>query len=577
MAADKQIYVPITLGVDSYKKELATAATATQQSGAQIATAAQKASEANLSAAKATKTLQQEYRTAAKEAQKLAQIHGLNNAATLEAASKAAQYKDQLDDVNDRINAFHPEKRFQLAAQGMSAALSVVQAGVGIFSALGISSQSAEKAITAMMAIQGLATALQNVEAMKGAYQAISVMVKTQVIPSLVTMNGIIMASGIIALVAVVAALAYNWYQTSKAQEEAAKSLKEYSAALQKTAQAEQDLYVETLKGRAKEQARLNNDATKKITGYYQQIKSIEEKASEESRSLTKAEQLEITSLRKQAVLVNEGLLVAQREQNKKFAEEDYKVYKEAQDKKAKAAKEFADKENAYRMRANTLNRQMSDNAVLYAEQQAKATEDASLAAAEAMSNSMNVPTFQLPNIDEVIKKANYAERLKQFGDETRALVQQHIGGAFAGAGEAIGNALATGDDVLKAVGAAIGKSLAQLAVSYGASLIALSVPMMAVGNPLGFVYAGAGVALIAAGSFVSAKMGSGGASSGGSAGGGSMSGGTSSGWSGTGGFNTGFGSMQAMAITGGAKISGRDLQLVYGREGYFSRRVTGK
>ena len=83
MAGDKQIYVPITLGVDSYKKELATAATATQQSGEIIATSAQKASEANLSAAKSTKTLQQEYKIAAKEAQKLAQIHGLNNAATI--------------------------------------------------------------------------------------------------------------------------------------------------------------------------------------------------------------------------------------------------------------------------------------------------------------------------------------------------------------------------------------------------------------------------------------------------------------------------------------------------------------
>lgn len=575
MAGDKQIYVPITLGVDSYKKELATAATATQQSGEIIATSAQKASEANLSAAKSTKTLQQEYKIAAKEAQKLAQIHGLNNAATIEAAARAAEYKDRLDDVNDRINAFHPEKRFTLAAQGMSAALSVVQAGVGIFQSLGISSQSAEKAITAMMAIQGLATALQNVEAMKGAYQAIAVMVKTQVIPSLVTMNGVIMASGIIALVAVVAALAYNWYQTSKAQEEAAKSLREYNATLQKTAQAEQDLYVETLQGRAKEQARLNNEATKKITEYYQQIKAIEEKASEESRSLTKAEQLEITSLRKQAVLVNEGLLVAQREQNKKFRDEDLKALEIAGQERIQLEKDVNDSLAKIRAKKTSLaGLTIGQKPILTVPTRLNLQMDTG----QATQTGKSQIAIMYEEFKMGIKAGN--QSLEELVQGMGKSLKDAAVSTFANVGQAVGQGIAAGFDGsgFDSFAKMMGQTLAALANQIGLSLIAFGTPLLFVpGTQLqGLAYVAGGTAMIAAGSFISAKLGGGASGGGGSTSAGGSSGGPTTGWSGTGGINTGFGGM-SMQLSGGAKITGRDLQLVYGREGYFSRRVTGK
>lgn len=576
MASGNQIYVPITLGVDTYKKELAAAATATQQSGAQVANAAQKASEANLSAAKSTKTLQQEYRIAAKEAQKLAQIHGINNAATLEAAAKAAHYKDTLDDVNDRINAFHPEKRWQLAGQAMSGLVSLTQGVIGSMQALGVSSQSAAQALVAMNALQGFASALQGLEAMKGAYAALSVAIKTSVIPSLLTMNGLIMASGIGLIVAAVVALGYAMYKSAEATREAEKSLREYNATLVKTAQAEQDISIELLQGRERERAKLNNEATKKINEFQNQAIAIQQKASEESRNLTRAEVLEIESLRKQAQLTNQALVIAQSEQNKKFHDEDVAKYKEAQEKKAKIAKEAADADWKAHLNAGKINQDILQQRLKGLEAQKQAEDDAAMAASSAASNEADVPLFTLPNIDKVIEGNNYAEKIKEFGENTRKLVETHIGGAFSGVGTAIGQSLANGDDTLKAVGASIGKSLAELAVNYGASLIALSVPMIMAGQPLGFVYAAAGVGLIAAGSFISAKMGSGGTSGGGSSSsGGSTSSGATTGWGGNGGFNTGFGAT-ANNLQLSTRVSGRDLEIVNGRQGYFSRRVTG-
>lgn len=150
---------------------------------------------------------------------------------------------------------------------------------------------------------------------------------------------------------------------------------------------------------------------------------------------------------------------------------------------------------------------------------------------------------------------------------------------AFAGLGTAIGTEIANGfngkgfDDF----GKMLGNTLASLANQVGTALIAFGTPLLFVpGMQLqGLAYVGGGTAMIAAGSFIAAKLG-GSSSGGGSTSAGGSSGGPTTGWSGTGGINTGFGGM-SMQLSGGAKITGRDLQLVYGREGYFSRRVTGK
>lgn len=150
---------------------------------------------------------------------------------------------------------------------------------------------------------------------------------------------------------------------------------------------------------------------------------------------------------------------------------------------------------------------------------------------------------------------------------------------AFAGLGTAIGTEIANGFDGkgFDDFGKMLGNTLASLANQVGISLIAFGTPLLFVPGTQaqGLAYVAGGTAMIAAGSFIAAKLG-GSSSGGGSTNAGGSSGGPSTGWSGTGGINTGFGGM-SMQLSGGAKITGRDLQLVYGREGYFSRRVTGK
>jgi hypothetical protein len=120
------------------------------------------------------KSIQQNYRATYKDAQILAQTLGTDSEAFRQSAQAAAELRDKLDDVQDAINAFHPEKKFKVAADAISGAAGVAQGFVGAMTLIGLESANAEKAIAAMMALQGIAQAAQSIEMLKGAFVALS-------------------------------------------------------------------------------------------------------------------------------------------------------------------------------------------------------------------------------------------------------------------------------------------------------------------------------------------------------------------------------------------------------------------
>jgi hypothetical protein len=162
-------------------------------------------------------------------------------------------------------------------------------------------------------------------------------------------------------------------------------------------------------------------------------------------------------------------------------------------------------------------------------------------------------------------------------------MAQAAAASAFQGVGVAIGESLAGDGDAMQKVAAVFGGMLSSLANQMGAAMIALGTPMLF--TPItagqGALYIAAGVGLVAAGSFIAAKMKSSNKGSGGG-GGSSMSSqgssGNDTGWQGTG-FGNAFGSMGSMNMQPAlvSRVSGRDIQLVTGRQGIYSRRLTGK
>lgn len=154
-------------------------------------------------------------------------------------------------------------------------------------------------------------------------------------------------------------------------------------------------------------------------------------------------------------------------------------------------------------------------------------------------------PLLQLDIVpDDAAIKA--AARLKEienallvFNENINSIIQDSIASTFAGLGQSIGDALANGGNVLKAVGNSLLSSLGSLltdmgkmAIQVGVGLIAIKLALKSL-NPA--IAIAAGVALVALGSFFSSKSSS--------IGGGIGGGGGASGASGNGASNSSFSS----------------------------------
>jgi len=124
----------------------------------------------------------------------------------------------------------------------------------------------------------------------------------------------------------------------------------------------------------------------------------------------------------------------------------------------------------------------------------------------------------------------NIQNQMKMFNDDMDDLVQNSLIDTFSGVGEAIGQALGSGGNVLKAVGISLLKSMGQYLSKMGAMLIGygkLSIAKgkidvaMAIGGPVAIAAGGAaiatGIALLAAGAAIGAAAGALSSSGGGS------------------------------------------------------------
>lgn len=118
----------------------------------------------------------------------------------------------------------------------------------------------------------------------------------------------------------------------------------------------------------------------------------------------------------------------------------------------------------------------------------------------------------QIQGISNIVSQetAKMLIALQEFNDSATAIINGAIADTFAGLGEAIGQAIANGGNVLENVGASLLSSLGGLLVQMGKMAIQIGVGLLAIKtalkslNPAAAI--GAGVALVALGSLFSAK-----------------------------------------------------------------------
>jgi hypothetical protein len=124
-----------------------------------------------------TKTLKQQYKEAVVELQNIAAAYGETSTEAAQAAKRAAELKDQIEDTNDLLQSYKGEGTFIAMGKAMSAVasgFSAIEGGLGL---VGVESENVQKTMLKVQSAMALAQGLEGLEdagrSMKNLYSRI--------------------------------------------------------------------------------------------------------------------------------------------------------------------------------------------------------------------------------------------------------------------------------------------------------------------------------------------------------------------------------------------------------------------
>jgi hypothetical protein len=129
----------------------------------------------------------------------------------VEAAQRAGKLKDTIGDVKNAVDAFNPEGKFKAFAGAVGIAANGFSALQGAMSIFGADSENLNKVIAQTQGAIALATGLNGLLGMGDAFALLKTQIVSQVIPSLLTLRGALIATGIGAAAVAVGVLYANW------------------------------------------------------------------------------------------------------------------------------------------------------------------------------------------------------------------------------------------------------------------------------------------------------------------------------------------------------------------------------
>jgi hypothetical protein len=155
----------------------------------------------------AVKSLKQQYKEAALEVQKLADEFGATSKEVTEAAKRAAELKDRIEDSNDAIAAFKGEGAFNATAKAVGAVASGFSAVEGALALAGAQSEEFEKTMVRLQGAMALAQGLQGLEDVGRSFAQL----KTVAVNALNGIKSAIGATGIGLLVVALGTVVAYW------------------------------------------------------------------------------------------------------------------------------------------------------------------------------------------------------------------------------------------------------------------------------------------------------------------------------------------------------------------------------
>jgi hypothetical protein len=146
-------------------------------------------------------SLKSQLREAQAEVAKLSEQFGATSREAANAAKRAAELKDQIEDAKALTDAFNPDAKFKALSSSLGGVASGFAAYQGALGLVGVESKKVEEQLLKVQSAMALAEGLQALGGAKDSFIQLASVVKNQVVAAFATLKGAIIATGIGALV----------------------------------------------------------------------------------------------------------------------------------------------------------------------------------------------------------------------------------------------------------------------------------------------------------------------------------------------------------------------------------------
>ena len=192
-------------------------------------------------------SLKSQLREAQAEVAKLSEQFGVTSKEAANAAKKAAELKDQIEDAKALTDAFNPDAKFKALSSSLGGVASGFAAYQGALGLIGVESKEVEAQLLKVQSAMALAEGLQSLGGLKDSMIALGSVIKNQVVTAFATLKGAMMATGIGLVIAAIGTAIYLMDQYNdeiedniQKQKRLNEENKKYAEELGKVAEARQ-------------------------------------------------------------------------------------------------------------------------------------------------------------------------------------------------------------------------------------------------------------------------------------------------------------------------------------------------
>lgn len=169
------------------------------------------------SAAKSVGDLRKQLKDAQKDVARLSDEFGVTSTEAINAAKKAAQLRDTIQDSKELIDAFNPATKFQAFSGAINTVVGGFTALTGAQALFGEKSEQVEKVLLKVQSALALSQGVSQILDAGGAFNTLASVIKSKVVTAFGTLRAAIISTGIGALVVGVGLLIANFDKVKQA------------------------------------------------------------------------------------------------------------------------------------------------------------------------------------------------------------------------------------------------------------------------------------------------------------------------------------------------------------------------